>query len=117
MKKLAVILLMLVASGVQSQPKASKSIDTTGQKTDTLTVKPGGFIRLNDGSIVNTDALQAALKSGIVVASDKYWYELLVFMKTSKNGDFTAAQQEQMQALFIEYAKRYEAEQAKNRPK
>ncbi|MBI2283322.1 MAG: hypothetical protein HYU71_06415 [Bacteroidetes bacterium] len=53
----------------------------------------------------NTEAL---VKGDVLIATKQYWYQLLVFMKGSKNGDFTQQQTEQLQQPFYEYAVEWE---------
>lgn len=84
---------------------------------DTLVIEKAPFIKLPDGNTINTEALQAALKSGFVVQPDEYWNLLYAFIKTSKNGDFTSAQQDELVKPWIFYVQRYQKAQEAKKPK
>jgi len=51
---------------------------------------------------------EALGKGDIVIGTRQYWYSLLVFMKGSKNGNFSQQEAEQLQQPFYQYAAEWE---------
>lgn len=119
MRKTITLVITFISLSAFSQKKDTSNIKFStssasmahSKGSDTLIIDSAKFIELPDKTVVNVASLQDALKSGIVVMPDTYWYNLYLFMKTSKNGEFTNLQQEQMLKPFLPYIQRYEKAQ------
>lgn len=109
-KTILLIAVSLMSVAAFSQKDSVKS----APKSDTVWVdiSKAKVIVLIDGEKskqpVKMLSAEALGKGDIVIGMPQYWYSLLLFMKGSKNGNFSQQETEQLQQPFYQYAAEWE---------
>lgn len=106
---LAIVTMISITSFCQQQKPVA-----VAPKSDTVYVdlsKAKVILLLDSANAkqpVKTIYVQVIASNEAVYATRQYWYNLLRWMKSGRNGDFSQMETEQLQAGFIQYAAEYE---------
>lgn len=104
---IAAALMCVAAFGQKPETKQAPKSDTVY-----VDLSKAKVIVLKDSASskepVKMLSAEALAKYDVVIQTRQYWYSLLVFMKGSKNGNFTQQETESLQQPFYQYAAEWE---------